>query len=72
MGNASPMNHSRNSIRVERRFDLNEFDLGEIYCIQKKQLYKTCMAPNHIIVTQKIIRTYHFCGIAFLIGSDPT
>ena len=33
MGNASQINRSRNSVRVERRSDLNESDLGEFYCI---------------------------------------
>ncbi len=33
MGNASQINRSRNSVRVERRSDLNESDLGEVYCI---------------------------------------
>ena len=32
MGNASQINRSRNSVRVERRSDLNESDLGEVYC----------------------------------------
>ena len=32
MGNASQINRSRNSVRVERRSDLNEADLGEVYC----------------------------------------
>ena len=34
MGNASQINRSRNSVRVERRSDLNESDLGEVYCIK--------------------------------------
>ena len=33
MGNASQINRSRNSVRVERRSDLNESNLGEVYCI---------------------------------------
>ena len=33
MGNASQINRSRNPVRVERRSDLNESDLGEVYCI---------------------------------------
>ena len=33
MGNASQINCSRNSVRVERRSDLNESDLSEVYCI---------------------------------------
>ena len=33
MGNASQINRSRNSVRVERTSDLNESDLGEVYCI---------------------------------------
>ena len=33
MGNASQVNRSRNSVRVERRSDLNKSDLGEVYCI---------------------------------------
>ena len=33
MGNASQINRSRDSVRVERRSDLNESDLGEVYCI---------------------------------------
>ena len=33
MGNPSQMNRSRNSVRVEKRSDLNESDLGEVYCI---------------------------------------
>ena len=33
MGNASQINRSRNSVRVERRSDLNESDLDEVYCI---------------------------------------
>ena len=33
MGNASQINRSRNSVRVERRSDLNESDLGEVYCM---------------------------------------
>ena len=32
MGNASQINRSRNSVRVERRSDLTESDLGEVYC----------------------------------------
>ena len=32
MGNASEINRSRDSVRVERRSDLNESDLGEVYC----------------------------------------
>ena len=32
MGNASQINRSRNSVRAERRSDLNESDLGEVYC----------------------------------------
>ena len=32
MGNALQTNRSRNSVRVERRSDLNESDLGEVYC----------------------------------------
>ena len=32
MGNASQINRSRNSVRVERKSDLNESDLGEVYC----------------------------------------
>ena len=33
MGNASQINRSRNSVRVEGRSDLNDSDLGEVYCI---------------------------------------
>ena len=33
MGNSSQINRSRDSVRVERRSDLNESDLGEVYCI---------------------------------------
>ena len=33
MGNASQINRSLNSVRVERRSDLNESDLGEVYCM---------------------------------------
>ena len=33
MGNASQINHSRNPVLVERRSDLNESDLSEVYCI---------------------------------------
>ena len=33
MGNASQINRSRDSDRVERRSDLDESDLGEVYCI---------------------------------------
>ena len=33
MGNASQINRSQDSVRVERRSDLNESDLGEVYCI---------------------------------------
>ena len=33
MGNASQINRYRNSVRVERRSDLNESDLGEVYCM---------------------------------------
>ena len=33
MGNASQINCSRNSVPVGRRSDLNESDLGEVYCI---------------------------------------
>ena len=32
MGNASQINRSRHSVRVERRSDLNESELGEVYC----------------------------------------
>ena len=32
MGNASQINRSRDSVRVERRFDLNESDIGEVCC----------------------------------------
>ena len=30
---ASQLNRSRDSVRVERRSDLNESDLGEVYCM---------------------------------------
>ena len=33
MGNASQINRSRDSLRVERRSDLYESDLGEVYCM---------------------------------------
>ena len=33
MRNASQINHTRNSVRVERSSDLDEFDLGAVYCI---------------------------------------
>ena len=39
MGNASQINRSRNSVRVERRSDLNESDLGEVYCILFDNIY---------------------------------
>ena len=32
MGNASQINRSLDSVRVEQRSDLNESDLGEVYC----------------------------------------
>ena len=32
MGYASQINHSQNSVRVERRSDLNDSDLGKVYC----------------------------------------
>ena len=32
LGNASQINCSQNSVRVEQRSDLNESDLGEVYC----------------------------------------
>ena len=32
MWNASQINRSQNSVRVERISDLNESDLGEVYC----------------------------------------
>ena len=41
MGNASQINRSRNSVRVERRSDLNESDLGEVYYIKKTAPLKT-------------------------------
>ena len=33
MGNASQISRSRNSVRVDRRSDLNVSDLDEVYCI---------------------------------------
>ena len=37
MANASQINRSQNSVRVERRSDLNESDLGEVYIIYVKR-----------------------------------
>ena len=41
MGNASQINRSRNSVRVERRSDLNVSDLGEVYCRWWRNTHKT-------------------------------
>ena len=38
IGNASKIARSRNSVRVERKSDLNESDLGEVYCTIKSEL----------------------------------
>ena len=35
MGNASQINRSRDYVRVEQRSDLNDSNLGEVYCIYK-------------------------------------
>ena len=34
MGNASQIDRSQNSVRVEQRSDLNESDLGEVYWLK--------------------------------------
>ena len=46
MGNASQINRSRNSVRVERRSDLNESDLGEVYCSSKLGFFEQKRWPG--------------------------
>ena len=50
MGNASQINRSRNSVRVERRSDLNESDLGEVYCIS----FRTGVFPSRMKIAKVI------------------
>ena len=54
MGNASQINRSRNSVRVERRSDLNESDLGEVYCICR---FKCLTGINPFRLSYVYIRT---------------
>ena len=50
MGNASQINRSRDSVRVERRSDLNESDLGEVYCICTLFDIQCCQSVIRILV----------------------
>ena len=55
MGNASQINRSRNSVRVERRSDLNEPNLGEVYCIC---IYIIELNTRRVPVEREIINVY--------------
>ena len=57
MGNASQINRSRNSVRVERRSDLNESDLGEVYCICSVTSKKTITKPAIVSSYLKCLKT---------------
>ena len=46
MGNASQINRSQNSVRVERRSDLNKSDLGEVYCMSQGSAFGRRMSAD--------------------------
>ena len=48
MGNASQINRSRNIVRVERRSDLNESNLGEVYYNFKTGTSNAVKSCTHI------------------------
>ena len=63
MGNASQINRSRNSVRVERRSDLNESDLGEVYCISiYPVLVITYTFADHFCIKKNVLAVPHDTG----------
>ena len=58
MGNASQINRSRDSVRVERRSDLNESDLGEVYCIYYLRGFLGKLGPTCREAIQTLLKSF--------------
>ena len=59
MGNALQINRSRNTVRVERTSDLNESDLGEVYCILLSLILKKKPIRINIFITIQYLKYFY-------------